>query len=469
MPDLNDLVPPFLPTVADMVEGPVAYVTKNKKDDSGHEHAADGKFTGHGGSAVQTQGGREASESEGPLKSAKDVYADHTDAKGTTDTDGAVAETMRRGLYPPTQTNSRKAVFIAGGGGSGKGGVVKEHYIGTEHGERDQNKNAVVPGHAKFKAPEPGFEHQIVFDSDREKKKNPLYSNKPGFHPSQKDGESEDPRHAGMYGPSGPSSFEELAKYPKHEQQAVRDHVQQALGMSLEDFAKHPGVAKENAKNAEKGVKSDFGGGLTHEVSSAVTKGNLARALASPDHPSFVYDSVGSEDYKDWMKQAKEAGYDPVFHSVEVPREVAQHRNAKRARSVDTERLAGTHDKAEKVIPSVRSWIHEDGPEGGARYGIEDRKSEPYDHHELEAARYHGFTTRGHSPQLQSVNRDKFRQAFEERNGRRPKDADFPHAESAPRWTPRRDPGGPSIPKASHMPEQKQVKLPPHPWNPSAA
>lgn len=326
--------------------------------------------TPHGAAAAlaeKHEHGAKAKAAQKPQTDRERIEDEHTNPEtGAVDHDAAVSDRKRQGFLPPSSTLRRKAVFMIGGGGVGKGGVV-EDYTGNEgkthhrdNGDGTYTKEIIGPGHEKFKAYQPGFKDAPVFDSDAEKKNNPMFSHEEGKHPSGSTG----PLHAGRYGPSGPKSWKELEAYPEEERAALDAYIQRATGFrDARDFANnvikepygkdHPLAGKPRN---EDGKGEDFGGGLTHEISSHVVKERLKNAIRNPDHGSFVYDSTGSDSYKDWAQQAMANGYDVEFNEAQAPREVAHMRNADRERTVPEEQLNSTHDKVARIAPGLKEF-----------------------------------------------------------------------------------------------------------------
>jgi hypothetical protein len=332
------------------------------------------------------------------------IMREHTDPETRAlDGDSAIADRKRQGFLPVSSTLKRKAIFMIGGGGVGKGGVVKESYTGNEgdtyhrdNGDGTATEETIAPGHEKYIAPKPGFEHAPIFDSDAEKARNPLYSHEKGEHPSGARG----PEHAGKYGPSGPTSWAELQQYPEHERAALDEHIQRSTGFrDARDFANHvikdpyeKGHPKEGQPRNEDGRGEDFGGGLTHEISSHVVKQRLQNALRDPNHGSFIYDSTGSANYKKWAQDAMDNGYDVEFNHADAPREVAHHRNADRKRTVPEPMLNGTHDKVASILPGLKQFAEEGHAKG---LPIDFKHTPTYTDEDLAHARRLGFTEKG--------------------------------------------------------------------------
>jgi hypothetical protein len=321
------------------------------------------------------------------------IEREHTNPKTrATDSDASVADRKRQGDLSPASTLKRKAIFMIGGGGVGKGGVVEHDYTGNEgktHTREDGTEETIKPGHEKYIAPQPGFENAPVFDSDAEKKLNPLFTHEVD--------------EKGMFGPSGPKSFSELQQYPPDMQEALDRHIQRQTGFrDARDFANHvikdpyeKGHPNEGKPRNEDGRGEDFGGGITHEISSHVVKERLQNALRNKDHGSFIYDSTGSDKYKDWAHQAMENGYDVEFHHADAPREVAHMRNAHRERTVPEHLLNGTHDKVGKILPGLKEFA-EKGHAAGLP--IDFKTTKTYKDHDLARARQLGFTETGAAP-----------------------------------------------------------------------
>lgn len=372
------------------------------KDDSGHEHGKDGRFAsvgeahGAAASALASHYGKDnpqsgAHDASDPMahldsgekrhvhgllsqvggffggkKTAKQRIEDkHTNPKtGAVDYDKATAERREGGHFKPAVTNHSRGVFMIGGGGVGKGGIVQD-YVGTG-GQKRKDGSIIKPGEDGFRAPLPGFHPDRVFDSDAEKKKNPLYSDKSGERRDHSP--AADPT---MYGPSGPKTGADLKRYSPEEQEALHAHVRaQTSGLykDAHEFARATLTGPRNPKAHKAGDTSsghfndgtnadtEFDGGLTHELSSHVVKEKLRRAIAHPEEGSFVYDSTGSDKYIPWATQAMDNGYQATFHHAVASPEVAQYRNQGRERTVDPELLAETHRKVAEVTPALKAF-----------------------------------------------------------------------------------------------------------------
>jgi predicted kinase len=347
-------------------------------DAVGHSHDALGRF-GTGGSK------KDPNAEKTPRQRAEDSHTDHD--TGAVDHEAAIADRMSNGEFDPLETDERHAVFMIGGGGSGKGGSVTRYYVGNLH---KKDKEGATP--MKRHAPQPGFHSDRVIDSDAIKAKMPLYSFKTGVHPSIDDEEDARPEHSGLYGPSGPKNAAELARYSPQEQAAMQKWIQDNTGFqSAEDFIRNNPDPDIQAQNAD-GRAQNYGGGLTHELSSYIAKKKLRDALADPQGKSFVYDSTGSANYADRAREAMAAGYHVIFHHVNTPREVAHYRNQGRARTVDPDLLNGTHEKVQRIVPGLAQFVKAAQAAGGR---INWRKETPWDKSELQDARDAGFTEKG--------------------------------------------------------------------------
>lgn len=317
-------------------------------------------------------------------RASEEIRAKHTMPDGTVDYDAVVADHLARGLYPPAETSERSAVFLLGGGGSGKGGILKRHYTGTPDGAKDSLGQPIDANHPEYVAPMPGFAHDRVYDSDAEKKRVPTFSHKPG------DAKFGHFNGQPLGGPSGPLSLDELRQYPLETQKALRDYVVNNTPYgSLEEFASGALAGEQNHDPA--GTK--YGGGLTHELSSWVTKQRINNQVADPAGKSFVVDSVGGEGHRDLMDRAIQNGYRVVLHHAEAAPEVAQMRNAKRERTVPADRLEGTHAKAEKIIPKLKEHAESLAASGKNAAYIRQATSTPG---ELAEAVALGYTRHGH-------------------------------------------------------------------------
>jgi len=244
-----------------------------------------------------------------------------------------------------------RAIFIMGGGGSGKGSTTKSYV-------------------KRY-----GIQEKDVIDSDAIKKEIPTFANKVDEH--------------GLYGPSGPKSLAEFAKYTPDVQARTEAWVKANTEFkSVADFAK----------------AVDISGGMTHELSSYVAKSRLADAL-NDGKRSFIYDSVGNKNYvqsyKDaegdthpsWSDQAMAKGLAVTIHHVYAPREVALKRNDGRDRTVPEKQLLGTHDKADLIAPIIRAGVKAAQAQGKP---ITFRHTNAFTIKNLREARALGYTRIGH-------------------------------------------------------------------------
>jgi hypothetical protein len=312
-----------------------AYLVK-VKDASGHEHGADGKFTSGGAGST--------SHSEKPAAKPYPVR--------TLNRDVDLPEHLHEAV-----DDRPHAIFLLGGAGSGKGAVLSL-YTGrvNKHGEETE------PAHA-------GFSRERVIDPDELKRTNPIYDAK---------------------SPGGPRTSAELAKLPAAKIKALNDYIEQSSGgkwKNADDFAgdviTHPDASKGE------GV---YGGGIVHELSSHYAKKKLKDFIASPHKGSFVFDSIGSKKHAMAARDALRNGYRVTFHHVSTPMEIAQMRNAKRARTVDPGTLAGTHRKLHEALPMLRDFITDRHGRGQA---IHHHVTENWTQDELDHARGAGWTPEG--------------------------------------------------------------------------
>ncbi len=202
----------------------------------------------------------------------------------------------------------KEAVFMIGGSGSGKGGVIAANYDKHYH-----------------------------MDPDTVKKSIPLYSDKV-------DGQ-------GMHGPGGPSTYDQYLEYPASERAATERWVQENTPYkSVQEFA----ATALNDHNSSGGYQS-LGSGLTHELSSAVAKASLIQEITDGKH-NFVYDSTGSKNYEKWADLAQRYGYHVVFHQVYLSEKTAETRNLLRTRTVPADILQSTHAKVRDIVPGLKAW-----------------------------------------------------------------------------------------------------------------
>jgi hypothetical protein len=318
---------------------PRVVLLKNVKDESGHEHGNDGKFVSTGGT------------SDAPQKPGK--------GNGTNQAQPYKKVTLRRETDLPSHiadTSKPHAVFLSGGGGSGKGGVAALLVGGK------------VPGVGVMPPLDSRFDPSRVTNSDHIKAEIPGYD---------KDN------------PSGAMSLDEYHAMPQETRDGIDRWIQEQSGgrlKSAEDFrAAH---IKPDFKSQE----GHFGGGLVHELSSHYAKERLAHAIAHPEEGSFVYDAVGSRKHIRAMKEALKSGYQVTLHHVSAPREVAHFRNDQRPRTVETGRLNGTHDKIEDALPALRTFVARARKLG---YPIHFHSTNTVDPSELKYAQSLGYTPTG--------------------------------------------------------------------------
>jgi predicted kinase len=202
----------------------------------------------------------------------------------------------------------KEAVFMIGGSGSGKGGVIAANYDEHYH-----------------------------MDPDTVKKSIPLYSDKVD--------------EQGAHGPGGPVTYDHYMEYSASERAETEKWVQEHTPYrSVQDFA----ATALNDHNPN-GSYHSLGSGLTHELSSAVAKASLLQEIVGGKH-NFVYDSTGSKNYEKWADVAQRYGYHVAFHQVFLPQRIAEERNLTRERTVPAEVLRDTHDKARSILPGLKAW-----------------------------------------------------------------------------------------------------------------
>lgn len=285
----------------------VAKLITKVKDNSGHEHGNDGKFSA-------TPGGGAAPEREKPKQKK---LRRETDLPSHV-THGHISEKPH-------------AIFLLGGGGSGKG-AVRALYVGKTDKEGNETSPAM-----------PGFSRDRVVDPDEEKKRIPI------FTPEVDEN--------GLYGPSGPKSPQDLyTKYPRHKVDELNAFINQTTGGKFRNVDEWRDSAIGDRWDPEKG-EGPFGGGLTHEIGSYIAKQRLKHHLENPHEGSFVWDAVGGEGHVPAAEAAVKAGYRVTFHHVNTPVEVAQMRNAERDRKVAEDALHGTHKKLHSHLPRFRSQV----------------------------------------------------------------------------------------------------------------
>jgi hypothetical protein len=210
-----------------------------------------------------------------------------------------------------------QAIFMIGGGGSGKGKAISTAYPDS-------------------------FYH---IDPDQVKQSEPMYSNKTGVGPN-------DEKAPGLYGPSGPRTWDEWHAYPQSVQDAQNAWIKANTPFSdAQDFAKT--LVNDPSGNT-------FGGGITHELSSYMAKKSLDDAIADGTK-SFIYDSTGSDKYIGKAAQARANGFDVTYHHVYMPEERAVYANSLRPRSVPEDLLRATHAKVRDVLPMLRDNAKDQG------------------------------------------------------------------------------------------------------------
>jgi len=289
---------------------------KKIRDASGHEHSeSDGKFTGPGGGG--SAAAKPTKEKPAHAKVKGQFRADDGKASSQAPARGVTAEKIRKHL-----------ILVLGGPGSGKG-AIRKAYEGYLEGLQS-------------------------VDPDALKMANPLYSHRNGWKPgsTKKDfTEAEDATH---FGPSGPRSADDLAKYSPEDQEAVEKFIREKTPFkSSKEFAQ---------KFLHDPTGKYFGGGLTHELSSYMATAKMDQLLDEDDgqHRNILYDAVGNEaKYKDWAERALANGHAVTFHHVRVPTHVAQMRNSTRERTVDPAIVSAGHKKAGATAAGLEAYTRD--------------------------------------------------------------------------------------------------------------
>jgi hypothetical protein len=228
------------------------------------------------------------------------------------------------------------AVFMIGGAANGKSAVVEALFSVGE------NSN---PGDER-----PHLHPRRWFDPDLFKPEVPLYSDDAGEEGEKLFGAAD------LGGPSGPRNLAELMRYPKP---AVDATERYAIEMGFDGIAQFANewLADDNPKSDG----SNFGGGLTHELSKAAAQRLLNDALSeSPPSGAFVWDAVGNaDDYIGWIEDALTAGYRVRVVHVQCPLPVAQLWATQRPRRLPPRLIKSTYLKAQDAAREIQSFIAE--------------------------------------------------------------------------------------------------------------
>ncbi|MBC5824094.1 MAG: hypothetical protein GIX02_04550 [Candidatus Eremiobacteraeota bacterium] len=223
------------------------------------------------------------------------------------------------GMVKETIYGRPKLHFIIGGAAAGKGGYVDE-MAGTpldQMGPDGLRKDGSMP-----RAPMAGHSQQRVHDCDRIKKANPLYTEKAGDSDAVKKFGPNAGRD-GLGGPSGPANMTELDKYSPKARAAVAKHLKDTLGYdSITDFANaHCGPGTENGN--EDGSGQNFGGGLTHEMSSELNKLNILEGLKHPKAGDQIINCADSDYCTAWADEALKNDFLVCFHYIDTAMPIA--------------------------------------------------------------------------------------------------------------------------------------------------
>lgn len=193
-------------------------------------------------------------------------------------------------------------------------------------------------------------------------------------------------------GPSGPRNQAELDRYPSEVREQIAQIVRDELGFnSIADFVN----AWLDERNPE-GQGTDFGKGLTHEISKALAQRRLLRCLNDKHpHEHFVWDAVGNADaYIAWIEDALNAGYKVRVVYVRCDLAVAQRRAAERPRRLAPITVKATYQKAQDAAERIRTYVQYVGDTERLEF-LEEITD---DEHERAAARAAGYTEDGRAP-----------------------------------------------------------------------
>ncbi len=192
---------------------------------------------------------------------------------------------------------------------------------------------------------------------------------------------------AGLGGPSGPRNRQEYEQYPFAVRSAVEAMVAQASYADLTAFA-NEWLHEQNPN----GEASNFGDGLTHELSKALAQRYLRRFLAErPPAESFVWDAIGNEfTYRIWINQALDAGYLVRVLYVLAPLPVAHMWAQDRRRKLPPEVIVKTYRKAAKAALWIAEHVRSVNDAERLRFELIRRGDD-----RLAEARGRGFTDDG--------------------------------------------------------------------------
>jgi hypothetical protein len=206
-------------------------------------------------------------------------------------------------LYRKAATTTRRkktprVVFTFGGPGSGKSFIANKLYP-----------------------------HHEIVDSDKIKEEFPLYTEKID--------------EQGMYGTSGPATYQEFLKYPEDKRKATEEFISTRTPFkSVKDY-----FGYINSNPALRGKP------LTHAYSSAKAFQDMLSALRYGK--DVVFSSTGGKKALDLSRIAEELGYKPneqQFLHVLCEKEEAWKRNLERPRSLDRENFEEAFNDVEDYV-----------------------------------------------------------------------------------------------------------------------
>ena len=238
----------------------------------------------------------------------------------------------------PGDKEAPRIVFSLGGGGSGK---------------------STLPD--RWKA----YGVKNFISSDDIKHSMPLYSYRPGQKPGASKSMPNPARTTTMYGPSGPRNEADYMQYSPKERAAMESYIQENTPFSgSKEFGQYMAIAHpEYTTNGD-----TYGGGLTHEISSYMSKQQLNTAIENKQ--SAFYDSTGAS-ILEHADAALAQGMHVSIHSMNTETVVAQYRNGElRDRTVDHKAIYATHLRVAQAKPAILAWVSANAHRGASFHEV---------------------------------------------------------------------------------------------------
>jgi hypothetical protein len=300
-----------------------------------------------------------------------------------------------RGIPPHLMSGEQHLVIVNGPGGAGKSGFISSLAGGETGGghvnygkgtSSDNLKQQLLDRQASISQRRalhimtdalPGFDRSRVVSADDFKPEVPMYS------------EFADER--GMHGPSGPRNKAEFDQYPQSMRDAMTEFVQQRLGhASIEEFAKK-----------RHGHPERYGGGLTHELSSALAEQKLQGLLRDGSGKSVVYEGIGSKNKnRKLTKTALRFGFKHVTTAfINSHPAVTQENNYYRGfgpggRASSQKRIKESYDSAQRARSSEMKRVRKEQARGNPVHFVEYNVATP---EHIEGTLSRGWTAEGHA------------------------------------------------------------------------